>query len=820
MSTRGEVTRHSTRTDRAAGWLTRRFLLLLVVAAGLGGLSVLMMELQASSIAWIAGEGAWSKGQQQAVHALYRYAQHGRPEDLADAHYALQAPLGDRVGRLALEQDPPDLEVARQGFLEGGNHPGDIPRLISSFRYAHNWPYFRDAVQLWRQGEVDILQLQTMAYELEAAYRRGPLPAEQVEQFQQRLQVLDNELRVLELAFSQSLLDGARAARQATLLLSAVSLTALTLLSVLLIRRIRNHLAQNESRFRAAFHQASVGMMKIADDGRVLEANQALATILGHPLVTLRTLALADLLHPDDLSRGDQGIDWPAQLAAGERRFRRADGSILWGRWSASTVTAGDSDVRVLAIVEDVSKAHVLAEEVAYHASHDALTGLINRREIEHRLQQALQRSRKEAARHVLCLLDLDHFKLVNDTFGHAAGDAFLCRFTAAVQAQLRVGDWLGRYGGDEFVLLLPDTTLEQAREVLQRIDDALQQGPFGDAQAAPGVGCSIGVVEINADVADLNWLMRACDNACYAAKQAGRNRVHYFRGNDPLLERQHEGRWLDNVRRAITEDRLVLFAQKIRCLDDPQAMACEILLRLRDDTGQLRSPAEFLPVVERYGMGTSVDRHVLSCVLKELRQAPRKLVRLQRCNVNLSALSVGQAEFLDFVMAELSSEPELARRICFEITETSAVGNFAQARRFIAAVRELGCHIALDDFGNGLSSLSFLRQLSPDVLKIDGSFVLDLDTNEVSRATVRAIVGLARDLGHAGGGRVGGARDPDRAAVPDGRGRAAGTRHPRAVPAGRLAGRGRQDTCGVNGNCAGNTGWCAHTTGGDGDRG
>ncbi len=263
-----------------------------------------------------------------------------------------------------------------------------------------------------------------------------------------------------------------------------------------------------------------------------------------------------------------------------------------------------------------------------------------------------------------------------------------------------------------------------------------------------------------------------------------------------------------------------MLFAQKIRCLDDPQAMACEILLRLREDAGQLRSPAEFMPVVERYGMGTAVDRHVLSCVLKELRQAPRELARLQRCNVNLSALSVGQAEFLDFVMVELSSEPELARRICFEITETSAVGNFAQARRFIAAVRELGCHIALDDFGNGLSSLSFLRQLSPDVLKIDGSFVLDLDTNEVSRATVRAIVGLARDLGHAGGGRVGGARDPDRAAVPDGRGRAAGTRHPRAVPAGRLAGRGRQDTCGVNGNCAGNTGWCAHTTGGDGDRG
>ncbi len=747
MSTRGEVARHSTRTDGAAGWLTRRFLTLLVVAAGLGGLSVLMMELQASSIAWIAGEGAWSKGQQQAVHALYRYAQHGRPEDLADAHYALQAPLGDRVGRLALEQDPPDLEVARQGFLEGGNHPRNIPRLISSFRYARNWPYFRDAVQLWRQGEVDILQLQTMAYELEAAYRQGPLSAGQIEKFQQRLQVLDNELRVLELAFSQSLLDGARAARQATLLLSAASLMTLTLLSVLLIRRIRNHLAQNESRFRAAFHQATVGMMKLASDGRVLEANRALARILDRPPDSLRGMSLVELLHPDELAATDGGIDWPVQLQPGERRFCRADGSTLWARWSASTVTAEDGETRVMAIVEDVSQAHALAEEVAYHASHDVLTGLINRRQIEKELQQLLQQARSRGTRHVLCVLDLDHFKLVNDTFGHGAGDAFLCRFAATVQAQLRHDDWLGRYGGDEFVLVLPDTTLDGAEAVLKRINDALRNELFGEATATPGVGCSIGVVEINQRVADLNWLMRACDNACYAAKQAGRNRVHYFRGNDPLLERQHEGRWLDNVRSAITEDRLVLFAQKIRCLDDPQAMACEILLRLRDDTGQLRSPAEFMPVVDRYGMGTAVDRHVLSCVLKELRQAPRELARLQRCNVNLSALSVGQAEFLEFVLAELSSEPHLARRICFEITETSAVGNFAQARRFIAAVRELGCHIALDDFGNGLSSLSYLRQLSPDVLKIDGSFVLDLDTNEVSRATVRAIVGLARDL-------------------------------------------------------------------------
>jgi hypothetical protein len=212
------------RSDPASGWLTRRFVLLIAVATALAGLAALMMELQASSLSWIAGQSAWSKGQQQAVHALYRYAQHGRPDDLADAHRALAIPLGDRIARLALEQDPPDLELAREGFRQGGNNPLAIPRLVSSYRYGRHWPHLRDAVQMWRLADVGILQLQTAAHELEAAYREGPLPEERVAQFQQQLERIGMDLRQLELGFSQALLDGARAARQATLVLTALSL--------------------------------------------------------------------------------------------------------------------------------------------------------------------------------------------------------------------------------------------------------------------------------------------------------------------------------------------------------------------------------------------------------------------------------------------------------------------------------------------------------------------------------------------------------------------------------------------------------------------
>lgn len=732
----------------SSGWLTRRFLLLIAMAVGLGVLSALMLELQAGSTAWIAGEGAWSKGQQHAVHALYRYAQQGHAADLAAARRALEVPLGDRAARLALEQPVPDLEAARRGFLQGGNAPENIPRLIFSYRFGREGPFFRDSVRLWREADVGILQLQDMAAELEAAHAHAGLSPAQVAGYQQRLQQLDGELRVLELAFSQSLLEGAEAARMATLALSALSLLALTLVAVLLMRRIRNHLALNESRFRAAFHQAAVGMMKLSHDGRVLEANQALATILGHPLPALRRLSLCDLLHPGDLSCDGGGIDWPRQLQAGERRFRRADGSTLWGRWSASAVRVGESRLGVLAIVEDVSQARALAEEVAYQASHDALTGLINRREIEQRLQQALARSRRTGARHVLCLLDLDHFKLVNDTFGHAAGDTFLCRFAATVQAQLREGDWLGRHGGDEFLLLLPDTSPDQAQPVLERIGRALRQGQFGDAESAPGVGCSIGVVAIDADVPDVNWLMRAGDSACYAAKQAGRNRVHHFGEDGQALEqRRREGLWLDGVRRAIVEDRLVLFAQKILCLREPDTLCYEVLLRLRGNDGRLSSPAEFMPAVERYGMGMALDRHVLDRLLRQLRAVPQHVARLHLCNVNLSAQSIAQPEFLEFVVDRLCHEQALAQRICFEITETAAIDNLAQARRFIDAVRALGCRIALDDFGSGLSSLGYLRQLPADMLKIDGAFVRDLDVDAISHAAVRAIAEIGRAL-------------------------------------------------------------------------
>lgn len=726
-----------------------RFALLTGMAIGLVALSAVIQELQAASTAWIAGQGYWSRGQQDATAALSRYLARGHLQDLQDAQRALRVPLGDLQARKALEQPEPDEATARAGFLRGGNARADIPRLIFSFRHARNVGAFREATWLWRQTDADLLALQALAEELQRRHGTGPLDGAAVDDYLQRLRGIDHQLRAQAQAFSQALLRMARAVRIATLAVGGLSVLLISLMAVALARRVGKDLTEHESRFRAAFYQANVGMLKLDAAGRVVEANQAMADILDHRRDVLLQMSLTDLLMEGELVIDEVGrIDWDRQLRPGELRFRRRDGSLVWGRWSGTGVRTADGRLSVFAIVEDVSQNHALAREIEHHASHDPLTGLINRREIERLLEKSLLQVRTDGGTHALGYINLDHFKLVNDSFGHAAGDQMLRSFAEYLVGAVRDGDWVGRLGADEFAVFLARANQDEAKRVLQRLIRNLGQATFPVSEGSPQLSCSVGVVEVTAEAPDANWLMSAADSACYAAKQAGRNRVHCFNENRLALEeRRLEAERLQRVSRAMAENRMLLYAQRIAKVGDPSYLHYEVLVRMRDSDGVLHLPGQFMPAVERYGMAVVLDRHVLGLLFRHLQVCPAHVRQLGLCNVNVSAQSIAEPGFLAFVCDLLERNRALASKLCFEITETAAIGNLSQARAFIDAVKARGCRVALDDFGSGLSSFGYLRQLPADMLKIDGAFVRDMDTDPVSRASVRAISELGREL-------------------------------------------------------------------------
>ncbi|HDS1039721.1 TPA: EAL domain-containing protein [Stenotrophomonas maltophilia] len=739
---------HHRRVPMTRG-LGMRFALLTGMAIGLVGLSALIQELQAASTAWIAGQGHWSRGQQDATAALSRYLARGERHDLEDARRALQVPLGDLHARLALEQPDPDVAQARAGFLRGNNARSDVSRLVLSFRYARNLGAFRQATWLWRQTDTDLLAMQALIEELDDVPVQALQQPALRDRYLQRVHDLDLQLQSQAEAFSQALLRMAHDVRIATLIVGGLSVLVISLMAVGLARRVGKDLTEHESRFRAAFYQANVGMLKLDAAGRVMEANQAMADIVDYRRDVLLQMTLSDLLMEGELVLDEAGgIDWERQLRPGELRFRRRDGSLVWGRWSGTGVRGSRGRLSVFSIVEDVSQNHALAREIEHHASHDPLTGLINRREIERLLEKALLQVRTDGGTHALCYINLDHFKLVNDSFGHAAGDQMLRSFAEYLVGAVRDGDWVGRLGADEFAVFLARASQDEAKRVLQRLIRNLGQATFPISEGSPQLSCSIGVVEVTADAPDVNWLMSAADSACYAAKQAGRNRVHCFNEDRLALdERRQEAERLQRVSRAMAENRMLLYAQRIAKVGDPGYLHYEVLVRMRDADGALHLPGQFMPAVERYGMAVALDRHVLGLLFRHLQVCPAHVRQLGLCNVNVSAQSIAEPSFLAFVCDLLERNRALAAKLCFEITETAAISNLTQARAFIDAVKARGCRMALDDFGSGLSSFGYLRQLPADMLKIDGAFVRDMDTDPVSRATVRAISELGREL-------------------------------------------------------------------------
>ncbi len=435
-------------------------------------------------------------------------------------------------------------------------------------------------------------------------------------------------------------------------------------------------------------------------------------------------------------------------------RLTSQDGRVYSIELAASPIRdPGSRTIGAVLVLHDVSRARELSQQLSWAASHDTLTGLINRTEFERKLGQLLQDARSRKREHALCYLDLDQFKVVNDTCGHMAGDALLRQLAALLEERIRSSDTLARLGGDEFGLLLEGCTLEKAGQVAETLRDVVSGFRFSWDNKPFDVGVSIGVAPIKAASESVNSLLSTVDAACYVAKELGRNRVHIYQPDDQELSRRAgEMQWSQRLSQAIREDRLQLHAQRIVPLQegDRAPAHAELLVRLIDESGRQVPPMSFIPAAERYGLMPTLDRWVIRSVLERLARLGA-LPENTLYAINLSGQSLGDPKMLGFILDQLDATGLAPERICFEITETAAVANLRAASRFINTLRGIGCRFALDDFGSGMASFGYLRQLKVDYLKIDGRFVKNMRHDATDRAMVHAI----NDIGHVMGLRT-----------------------------------------------------------------
>jgi diguanylate cyclase (GGDEF)-like protein len=415
----------------------------------------------------------------------------------------------------------------------------------------------------------------------------------------------------------------------------------------------------------------------------------------------------------------------------------------------AAPMQSNDSKITgTVIIIHDESVQRSLKRQLTFQATHDALTGLINRYELERKLQSILSSPPSESVHNSLCYLDLDQFKLVNDTCGHMAGDELLKQITIMLQERVRNRDSFARLGGDEFGLLLEKCDVEQARSVAEDMIETVKQFNFAWDDYNFTISASIGIVDITADINTCAELLSRADSACYMAKESGRNNIQiYTTENDKIITQQRERHWVSKINHALEENRFQLYFQKIEPLRDHEAKFMahgEILLRMLDEEGNTISPNLFLTAAERYNMISMIDEWVVENTIKWLSVRKQKML----VSVNLSGKSISDKSFLNLVVTKLKQyriNPEL---LCFEITETAAISHLTTAIHFMTVLKRLGCTFALDDFGSGLSSFSYLTSLPVDYLKIDGSFVVDIDKDPMHYAMVKSINEVGQVMG------------------------------------------------------------------------
>jgi diguanylate cyclase (GGDEF)-like protein/PAS domain S-box-containing protein len=536
---------------------------------------------------------------------------------------------------------------------------------------------------------------------------------------------------------------------------------------VLTVGRDISHRHENDSGLRGDRRQALTVLESIGDGvittdgrGRIEYMNGEAELLTGYSRDESEGRPFGEIMQLiDELDKRSLG-DPVERCLSMRQRVNMGRRALMLGRddehehsveLTASPIRAGDGGIQgVVVVFHDVSEMRGLTRQMSYQAAHDALTGLINRRELERRLEEAIDNARREKANHVLCYMDLDRFKAVNDTCGHMAGDALLREVASLIKDQVRDSDSVARIGGDEFGMLLMGCPLEKARQIAGDVVQAVADHRFVWQDRIFTIGVSVGIVELGPDSGSVQDMLAAADSACYMAKQQGRGQVHVYSSADEAAARERgEIQWLRRLQDALSNGGFVLATQPIIALDAERESgpAMEVLLRFQDAQGRTESPKDFLPAAEQYHLMPRIDRWVVSATLTAVAAGDIRVPAGRSCIINLSGQTLGDADFLEFVVESLDRTSVAPARICFEMTEAALIMEPREAQRFIEVLHGMGCKFALDDFGSGLGAFSNLKHLPIDYLKIDGSFTRHLGRDPVNQEMVSAMIKLARKM-------------------------------------------------------------------------
>ncbi len=868
----------------------------LVIVIVLLALSLESINILVAARSYSEGESLWSKGQKRAMFSLLRYTETRNSADYYNYREAIAVPMGDKKTRLELEKPNPDMAIAWAGFIEGRNHPDDIPGMIMLYRTFRNIDFMAAVIDLWTEGDRYIGELNAVADELHALIDSGRDTPEALRAFRERILEIDTRLSPLTDQFTRTLGDATRKTKVLLLIANLAAAGILLPIGIWLSHRMVRHrekaeeeLKRSQERFRlavtgsndglwdwsiasghmyysprfeqllgydnlelgtsidsltsrvhpedkaateAAFsshlqdgapfdieirlqtksgeyrwfrargqsvrdsggkahrmagsitdmtdrrqaatdlfaekERALVTLASIADgvvttdtDGWVEYLNPVAEQLTGWTTATARGLPIRAILRMVDETSRKLAPD-PIEMVLREERTIEATSTILLVRndgtevpimQSAAPIRARSGEISgVVLVLHDVSRERQYVAKLSYQASHDSLTGLINRGEFERRLSLALKSAAQLGRHHAVMYLDLDQFKVVNDTCGHAAGDQLMRQVSAVLQRRLREGDTLARLGGDEFGVLLENCAPDNALRIADGLRQTIMECHFAWETRSFNIGVSIGLVNVEDGLFTLTDVLSAADAACYMAKDKGRNRVQvYHAGDTELSTRQGEMEWIGRLQKALDEDRFVLYSQDIAGLDPSRNLGdhCEILIRMLDERGELVPPMAFIPAAERYNLMPSIDRWVIRNAFAIIaRQQAETGSGPAIFAINLSGASIGDERFLDYVREQFDHFAVAPQSICFEITETAAIAKLDKATFFINQLKSLGCLFSLDDFGAGMSSFAYLKHLPVDFLKIDGGFVKDMADDLIDRAMVEAINSIGHVMG------------------------------------------------------------------------